>query len=328
MEGMGAIRKPLLIGGGFLLLSGLAMIGLLFAIMSFISPPSQQVEQSTTTHNRIAEEVNYSKYINEAAQKYDVPAHLIAAVIRQESNFNTNAVSTTGAVGLMQLMPGTAKQMGVSDPTDPRQNILGGTKYLKMMLDRYNGDVALALAAYNAGPGNVTMGIPNNAETRAYVPSVLEYQQEYKKQIKDGKLVSAEFEGTLSWPTLGVVSPGCGFVGCYEGHTGLDFPAPKGTPILAAGSGVVEKVETPETNTKLGLKKSYGSYIVISHGDKMTTLYAHMNPKDILVKVGDQVKQGQKIALIGNYGNSTGSHLHFEVRKNNKPTNPVKYLKK
>lgn len=117
----------------------------------------------------------YEQLIVSTANKYGVSPALVKAVIQAESGYNPNAVSRAGASGLMQLMPGTAKQLKVADSFDPRQNVDGGVRYLKFLLDTFKGDVSLALAAYNAGLGKVARygGIPPYEETRTYVNRVL-----------------------------------------------------------------------------------------------------------------------------------------------------------
>ena len=113
--------------------------------------------------------------ISKVAVEQGIDERLLKAVVQAESDFNPDEVSHTGAMGLMQLMPDTAKELGVVDPFNPYQNLTGGSKYLKQMLTRFNGDTSLALAAYNAGPGAVKRagGIPNIAETKNYVSKIL-----------------------------------------------------------------------------------------------------------------------------------------------------------
>lgn len=120
---------------------------------------------------------NLNTIFEEAAQKYNVPSTLLKAVGKAESDFNVRAVSRCGAQGVMQLMPATARGLGVTDSFDARQNIMGGAKYLSEMLQRYNGNTKLALAAYNAGSNNVDKynGIPPFKETQNYVVKVMEY---------------------------------------------------------------------------------------------------------------------------------------------------------
>lgn len=117
----------------------------------------------------------YTDIIKQAAEQYNLPSGLLDSIIRHESNFNKDAVSHAGAQGLMQLMPGTARFLGVKDSFDPAQNIRGGARYLRQMLDQFNGNIEHALAAYNAGPGNVRKhgGIPPFKETQSYVQKVL-----------------------------------------------------------------------------------------------------------------------------------------------------------
>lgn len=125
---------------------------------------------------------HYGPVIKDAAGRFAVDPDLVRAVIKVESNFNRYAVSRKGASGLMQLMPGTARELGVSDPFDPAANIRGGTGYLSRLLDATGGDLRLGLAAYNAGLQRIieARGMPAIAETKDYVRRVLEYYDKLK----------------------------------------------------------------------------------------------------------------------------------------------------
>ena len=125
---------------------------------------------------------DFEGIISQASERFKVDPFLIKAVIKAESDFNQNAVSQKGAQGLMQLMPGTAEDMKVEDPFNPEENIFGGTRYLSMMLSRFNNDMRLALAAYNAGPERVEdhRGIPPIPETKSFIEKVMQYYGRYR----------------------------------------------------------------------------------------------------------------------------------------------------
>ena len=195
-------RKPFAL---FPLLAGL----LLFFAMSFWSPftagatvaaymdvqgnlhyvrgKSSRMNRKIAINRPVARSKNDSSpqtinaFIQTAATEHGIDPLLIKAIIKAESNFDPTAVSPKGAQGLMQLMPATAKDLQVADPFDPQANITGGTKYLRSLLDSYNWDLELSLAAYNAGPGKVKGRMPNIVETRVYVSKVLGDYQSFKR---------------------------------------------------------------------------------------------------------------------------------------------------
>ena len=128
----------------------------------------------------------FDRHIEKASKKYGLSFYLLKAVIKVESDFNPNAVSKAGAMGLMQIMPGTMRELDISDPFNPVENIMGGARFLKKQIDRFDGRLPMALAAYNAGPSAVERynGIPPFMETERYVNKVIDNFYAYKKNMR------------------------------------------------------------------------------------------------------------------------------------------------
>jgi soluble lytic murein transglycosylase-like protein len=146
------------------------------ATMAQSSQPTDASPQSQTSVATRWTPQAVDSLIEEVAKRHGVDANLVRAMIKVESNFNPRATSRKGAIGLMQLMPATARELKVRNPYDPAQNLDGGVRHMKSLLENYNGDVALSLAAYNAGQGAVERhgGVPNYKETRSYVQRITE----------------------------------------------------------------------------------------------------------------------------------------------------------
>jgi Transglycosylase SLT domain len=164
-----------------------------------VARPSSSYPNASTSGTRMfpaAPAPNITEVVKDASGRYQLDPDLVDSVIKAESGFNVRAVSPKGAQGLMQLMPGTASQLGVPNAFDPRANVNGGTKYLRELLERYNFDLVKALAAYNAGPQRVQKfgGVPPYYETRAYVARIV--RDFNRKKLAEQKASTTTNTGT------------------------------------------------------------------------------------------------------------------------------------
>ncbi|MGG0308458.1 transglycosylase SLT domain-containing protein [Priestia megaterium] len=282
----------------------------------------------------------YANIINEAAAKYGVPPALVAGIIKQESQFNPNARSGVGATGLMQLMPATSRSMGVKNPYDPYQNIMGGTKYISQMLKKYNGDIETALRAYNAGPGNVANGKAYKfKETNDYVKKVTANYQSYGGS--GGKISGASGGSSGGGVSNGSASAANYYLENFRistpfspgknvgdgihpgGHNGIDLAgktsgAAMGKPIYSLTNGKVSQVFKNNPTA--------GNGVIILGEDGRTYRYIHMKNTPP-VKVGQKINAGQQIGNVGSTGHSTGAHLDLKVvDTNGKYIDPKKVL--
>lgn len=258
-----------------------------------------------TRPSQVGVSKSYQDLIDKYAKKYGLDPDLVAAVIKQESQFNPYAVSPQGAKGLMQLMPETAREMGCQDPFDPEQNIEAGCKYLSKLLSEFNGNLELALAAYNAGPGRVRQygGIPPFRETQEYVANVKAYYQAYQQ---GGAGPAPAPAPVFLMPVSGRVTSDF-----YDGrdngkrlHFGVDIVAAAGTPVIAP---------TNLTVTQAGYSSSYGNYIYAQDQYGNTHMFGHLLEQPSLT-AGQQVAQGELLGLVGNTGASTDPHLDWKVQ--------------
>lgn len=261
----------------------------------------------------------YSKEINAASSKYGVDPFLIASIIQQESNFNPNARSSAGARGLMQLMPGTAKGLGVKNSYNPTQNIMGGTKYIAQMLAKFGGDIKKALMAYNAGAGNVSKILKSGAnswkEPKNYVNKVLGNYSRYNSiSPSSTQNVASYYLNNFKQ------SSGFGVKRSTGTHGGLDLSNGKeGSAVKSLKSGKVLNAYYSKTG---------GYMVTVQQDDGLVAKYMHMQKGSLAVKKGQRVNEGELLGKVGNTGRSRGAHLHLQIEQNGKKIDPVPYLKK
>lgn len=249
----------------------------------------------------------YAGLIRSAAEAHGLDPALVAAVVEVESGFNASATSSAGAMGLMQIMPATAAEWGLTRPFDAAANLDTGAAYLAWLIDRY-GSAELALAAYNAGPGRVDacQCIPNNGQTPGYVADVLAAAERYRlPQIAlpyrhNYRLIDNGLHGDGGWP-------------------GRDYAAACGTPLYAPISGTVERVGFDAFTGPHGSANSFvlfaneNSQVMLMHGE-------------YLVHQGQSVRAGELIGYEASIGNSSECHTHLAIRMRGDLVDPISIL--
>lgn len=281
-------------------------------------------QASSTASTKKAYTGQYANYINKYANQYNVDPFLIAALIQTESGFRPNVGSSAGAYGLMQLMPATARGLGVNR-YDIEDNIKGGTKYLAQMLEKYGGDVQKALYAYNAGAGNVNKILSSGSGSwkepkNHYTRTMANYQQfagtsygsaTYSASSSGGNSVAQDY---LSWRQTSSFNENRG---SYS-HGGLDL-------VKTRGGGDYVRALTSGKVTQAYYSKSGGYMVVIQQDDGLVSKYMHMQ-KGLNVKAGDTVSAGTILGKVGNTGNSSGAHLHLQLESGGVKIDPLPYL--